>query len=236
MMAKNGQRLGELLLGADVITKRQLAKACQKQVQGDKRKLGDILVEMGYITIADLTDAMLNTRHEEPVIEEKIVVQPKQAIDISQDAVMKTKFALDVKTMIAAATGIASLVGMWYMLQADIQEAKELPKIGNIYDSEYPSRPGGYNWPRSYEQYKDQVGQLQDDMDQVFETLEEYEEEYPSRPEGYNWPRSYEQYKDQVGTLQDDMDQVFETMEELEEIIKDLRKEINSLERRKRDK
>jgi len=176
MMAKNGQRLGELLLGADVITKRQLAKACQKQVQGDKRKLGDILIEMGYITIADLTDAMLNTRHEEPVIEEKIVVQPQQAIDISQDAVMKTKFALDVKTMIAAATGIASLVGMWYMLQADIQEAKELPKIGNIYDSEYPSRPGGYNWPRSYEQYKDQVGQLQDDMDQVFETLEEYEE------------------------------------------------------------
>ena len=176
MMAKNGQRLGELLLEADVITRRQLAKACQKQVQGDKRKLGDILVEMGYITIADLTAAMLNTRHEELVIEEKIVVQPKQAIDISQDAVMKTKFALDVKTMIAAATGIASLVGMWYMLQADIQEAKELPKIGNIYDSEYPSRPGGYNWPRSYEQYKDQVGQLQDDMDQVFETLEEYEE------------------------------------------------------------
>ena len=176
MMAKNGQRLGELLLEADVITRRQLAKACQKQVQGDKRKLGDILVEMGYITVADLTDVMLNTRHAEPVIEEKIVVQPKQAIDISQDAVMKTKFALDVKTMIAAATGIASLVGMWYMLQADIQEAKELPKIGNIYDSEYPSRPGGYNWPRSYEQYKDQVGQLQDDMDQVFETLEEYEE------------------------------------------------------------
>jgi len=176
-MAKNGQRLGELLLEADVITRRQLAKACQKQVQGDKRKLGDILVEMGYITIADLTDAMLNTRHEEPVIEEKIVVQPKQAIDISQDAVMKTKFALDVKTMIAAATGIASLVGMWYMLQADIQEAKELPKIGNIYEEEYPSRPEGYNWPRSYEQYKDQVGTLQDDMDQVFETMEELEEE-----------------------------------------------------------
>ena len=177
MMAKNGQRLGELLLEADVITRRQLAKACQKQVQGDKRKLGDILIEMGYITVADLTDAMLNTRHAEPVIEKKIVVQPKQAIDISQDAVMKTKFALDVKTMIAAATGIASLVGMWYMLQADIQEAKELPKIGNIYEEEYPSRPEGYNWPRSYEQYKDQVGTLQDDMDQVFETLEELEEE-----------------------------------------------------------
>jgi len=176
MMAKNGQRLGELLLGADVITKRQLAKACQRQVQGDKRKLGDILIELGYITIADLTDVMLNTRHAEPVIEEKIVVQPKQPIDISKDAVLKTKFALDVKTMIGAATGIASLVGMWYMLQADIQEAKELPKIGNIYSSEYPSRPEGYNWPRSYEQYKDQVGSLQEDMDEVYDKLDEYEE------------------------------------------------------------
>jgi predicted RNase H-like nuclease (RuvC/YqgF family) len=100
----------------------------------------------------------------------------KKPIDISEDVVMKTKFALDVKTLIAAATGIASLVGMWYMLQADIQEAKELPKIGNIYNQEYPSRPEGYNWPRSYEQYKDQVGNLQEDMDEVYDKLEEYEE------------------------------------------------------------
>ena len=172
-MAKNGQRLGELLMEADVITKRQHAKAIQKQVQGDDRKLGDILIEMGIITIADLTDAMLNTRHEEPVIEETVVAQP---IDLSQDAVLKTKFALDVKTLIAAGTGIASLVGMWYMLQADIQEAKELPKIGNIYDQEYPSRPEGYNWPRSYEQYKDNVEGLQEEMDAVYDILDDYEE------------------------------------------------------------
>ena len=172
-MAKNGRRLGELLMEADVITKRQLAKAIQKQVQGDDRKLGDILIEMGIITIADLTDAMLNTRHEEPVIEETVVAQP---IDISQDAVMKTKFALDVKTIIAAGTGIASLVGMWYMLQADIQEAKELPKIGNIYSQEYPSKPEGYNWPRSYEQYKENVEDLQDTVDELLDFVDEYEE------------------------------------------------------------
>ena len=88
---------------------------------------------------------------------------------------MKTKFALDVKTIIAAATGIASLVGMWYMLQADIQEAKELPKIGNIYNQEYPSKPEGYNWPRSYEQYKDNVEDLQNSMDDVLDLLDEYE-------------------------------------------------------------
>ena len=175
-MANNGQRLGELLLEADVVTKRQLAKAIQKQLKGDKKKLGDILIELGYITVADLTDAILNTHHDEtvePVIEEKVVAQP---IDISEDVVMKTKFALDIKTMITAAVGIATLVGFWYALQADIQDAKELPSLDSWYKAEYPSRPEGYNWPRSYEQYKSQVGTLQDDMDEVYDLLEEYEE------------------------------------------------------------
>ena len=172
-MAKNGQRLGELLLEADVVTKRQLAKAIQNQLKGDKKKLGDILIGLGYITVEDLTDAILNTPHDETVIEEKVVTQP---IDISEDVVMKTKFALDIKTMITAAVGIATLVGFWYALQADIQEAKELPSLDSWYKAEYPSRPEGYNWPRSYEQYKSQVGTLQDDMDEVYDLLEEYEE------------------------------------------------------------
>ena len=175
-MANDGKRLGVLLLEADVVTKRQLAKAIQKQIKGDKRKLGDILIEMNYITVEDLTDAILNTPHDETVetvTEEKVVAQP---IDISEDVVMKTKFALDIKTMITAAVGIASLVGMWYALQADIQEAKELPKIGNIYSQEYPSKPEGYNWPRSYEQYKENVEDLQDTVDELLDFVDEYEE------------------------------------------------------------
>ena len=186
-MVVNGRKLGDILLDANVLTKRQLSRALAMQETGDKRKIGEILVDLNYITLDDLTDIMLSngSPHEERVPVEKeiqrTVVQQepvikKQPIDISEDAVMKTKFALDVKTMIGAATGIASLVGMWYMLQADIQEAKELPKIGNIYNQEYPSRPEGYNWPRSYEQYKDQVGQLQEDMDEVYDKLDEYEE------------------------------------------------------------
>ena len=182
-------RLGEILLEANVINKRQLSKALAMQEVGDKRKLGEILVELGHITVDDLTDIMMTngSPHEDrlPVVDKpkrarrsrkQEPVMEKKPIDVSQDAVLKTKFALDVKTIIAAATGIASLVGMWYMLQADIQEAKELPKIGNIYNQEYPSRPEGYNWPRSYEQYKDQVGQLQEDMDEVYDKLDEYEE------------------------------------------------------------
>ena len=172
-MANNGQRLGQILCDADIITKRQLAKAVQKQVQGDKRRLGEILIELGFVTIEDLTDAMLDTHHEEEVVEEKVVSQPKE---LSEEQVLNTKFTLSVQTMIAAGTGLASLIGMWYALQADIQEAKELPSLESLYSAEYPSRPEGYNWPRSYEQYKDQVGSLQEDMDDVYDTLEEYEE------------------------------------------------------------
>ena len=39
MSLNNGKRLGHLLLESDVITKRQLAKAVQKQVRGDKESL-----------------------------------------------------------------------------------------------------------------------------------------------------------------------------------------------------
>ena len=39
-----------------------------------------------------------------------------------------TKVTLDLKTIGMLAAGIAALVGMWFALQADIKEAKELPE------------------------------------------------------------------------------------------------------------
>ncbi len=218
-MAMNGTKLGELLLHGDVLTKRQLNKAIAMQQAGDDRKLGEILVELGYITVDDITDVMMQQASKaqevvekgkrdlvlsqqilksktkaKPVIKQEPVMEKKPK-ELSEEAVLNTKFTLSVQTMIGAATGIASLVGMWYMLQADIQEAKELPSLESLYS-----------------------------------------EEYPSRPEGYNWPRSYEQYKDNVEGLQDEMDDAYGKIEELEEIIKELQKDIKSLERRKRDK
>ena len=189
-MALNGQKLGELLLEADVLNKRQLQKALAMQASGDKRQIGEILIELKYITLDDLTNIMMENGHST-----QPTPPPPQPIDISEDALMKTKFKLDLKTIIAASTGIASLVGMWYMLQADIQEAKELPKIDNIYEQEYPSKPEGYNWPRSYEQYKENVEDLQETVDEVLDLLDEYEE-----------------------------------------VTKELRDDIKSLERRKKDK
>ena len=40
----------------------------------------------------------------------------------------ETGFVLSVKTMIAIGFGMATIIGMWFALQADISEAKELPK------------------------------------------------------------------------------------------------------------
>ena len=39
-----------------------------------------------------------------------------------------TGFKVSIKTLIGIAFAIATIVGRWFALQADIQEAKELPK------------------------------------------------------------------------------------------------------------
>ena len=213
----DGVKLGQLLCDADIITKRQLSKALQEQVKGRKGTIGEILVEMGFCSFDDITDALMNSStdtekheekheeiHQEPIVKEEpkpapVVEQPKkkEPVEISEDKVLDTKFTLSIQTMIAAGTGLASLIGMWYTLQGEIEEAKELPKI---------------------------------DIESIFT------DEYPSKPDGHNWPRSYEQYKNQVGGLQEDMDAVYDMLDEYEEIINELRKDIKDLERRKRDK
>ena len=213
----DGIKLGQLLCDADIITKRQLSKALAEQVRGRKGTIGEILVEMGFCSFDDITETLMNSAedtkkheekheeiHQEPIVKEEpkpepVVEEPKkkEPIELSEDKVLDTKFTLSIQTMIAAGTGLASLIGMWYTLQGDIEEAKELPKI---------------------------------DIESIFG------DEYPSKPDGHNWPRSYEQYKNQVGGLQEDMDAVYDMLDEYEELIKELRKDIKDLERRKRDK
>jgi len=39
----------------------------------------------------------------------------------------ETKITLDLKTLGLVLVGIATVIGMWFALQADIEEAKELP-------------------------------------------------------------------------------------------------------------
>lgn len=168
-------KIGKLLCEEDIITKRQLNQALQAQVKGDKRSLGEILVDKGFCSLEDITEVLLKTDspHEQKQEEISEKIEPKEEpTELSED----TKFSMSVGTMIGVGTAIASVVGVYYMLIGEIEEAKELPSLDMLYKAEYPSRPEGYNWPRSYEQYKDQVGTLQDDMDDMYETVEELEE------------------------------------------------------------
>ena len=173
-MVSSGKKLGDILLEGDVLTKRQLNKALAMQETGDDRKLGEILVDLGYLTIDDMTEVMMNNgpksrwNEQEEIVEEKVMKK-----ELSEN----TKFSLSIKTLISAGVGIATLVGFYYMMIGEIQEAKELPKIDNIYEEEYPSRLTGYNWPSSMEQYKTQVGGLEAAVSDLEEQVEKLEEE-----------------------------------------------------------
>ena len=171
-------KIGKLLCDQDIITKRQLNQALQVQIKGDKRALGEILVDRGFCSLDDITEVIIAQQQEVKQEEVVEVVEPKkeEPVELSEEKVLGTKFTLSVQTMVAAGTGLASLIGMWYALQAEIQEAKELPSLETLYQQEYPSRPEGYNWPRSFEQYKDNVEGLQDEMDSAYEVIEEMEE------------------------------------------------------------
>ena len=37
-------------------------------------------------------------------------------------------FKISIKTLLGIGAGMATIIGMWFMLQADIAEAKELPE------------------------------------------------------------------------------------------------------------
>jgi hypothetical protein len=193
-------KLGKLLMDADIITKRQLSEAIEEQVTGGDKELGQILTKMGHITLEDLTEVMMRGNEEaeaerekskrdrvlqKQIFQNKIDVKPAEprastkatATEISEEKILGSKFTLSLQTIIAGGMGLSSLIGMWYMLQKDIELAKELPIPLSLFSEEYPSKADGYNWAPSYEQYKQQISQLQNDNDEIFQTIEELQEE-----------------------------------------------------------
>ena len=77
-----------------------------------------------------------------------------------------TKVTLDLKTIGMLAVGIASLVGMWFALQADIQEAKELP-LPVIDRTEYDLKD---------ELVRQTIMDTEDDVEEIKEQLDKIDE------------------------------------------------------------
>jgi len=169
MSLNNGKKLGHLLLESDVITKRQLAQAVQKQLKGDKRKLGEILVDLNFVTIEDLTEIMVSNGHEVEVQE-----KPKE---LSED----TKFTLSIKTILGAVVGIATVVGFYYMIMSQIDDAKKLPQPGvGTYSIDLGDPSAKESWPPSRGEYrmKDELSRqmiikLQEDIKELKEDIKE---------------------------------------------------------------
>ena len=80
-----------------------------------------------------------------------------------------TSFKVSIKTLIAIGFGIATVVGMWFALQADISEAKELPKP-DITRMEFDMKD--QNVRQTIMTTQEDVSELKDDLDRIEEKID----------------------------------------------------------------
>jgi len=95
-----------------------------------------------------------------------------------------TSFKLSVKTIIGAGFVIATVVGMWFALQADIAEAKELPK--NEWNPEWieklpPDEVSRMEFQMKDEMIRNTIMTTQEDVTEIKETLEKIEDKLYNR-------------------------------------------------------
>jgi len=78
----------------------------------------------------------------------------------------ETQITLDLKTIGLIAVGIATVVGMWFALQSDIEEAKELP-LPVIDRTEYELKD---------ELVRSTIMDTQDDVEEIKKQLDKIDE------------------------------------------------------------
>jgi len=86
----------------------------------------------------------------------------------------ETGFVLSVKTMIAIGFAMATIIGMWFALQADIAEAKELPVIP-------PDEVTRMEFNMKDQMIRNTIMDTQEDVKEIKETLEKIEDKLYNR-------------------------------------------------------
>ena len=83
-----------------------------------------------------------------------------------------TGFNVSIKTLIGIAFAIATVVGMWFALQADIQEAKELPVAPppDVTRMEYDMKDQLIR--QTIQTTADDVEELKEDLDRIEEKID----------------------------------------------------------------
>ena len=86
----------------------------------------------------------------------------------------ETGFVLSVKTLIGIGFAIATIAGMWFTLQADIAEAKELPVIP-------PDEVTRMEFNMKDQMIRNTILDTQKDVEEIKGTLEKIEDKLYNR-------------------------------------------------------
>ena len=85
-----------------------------------------------------------------------------------------TSFKLSIKTLIGIGFAIATLAGMWFTLQSDIAEAKELPEAP-------PPEVTRMEFQMKDEMIRNTIMNTQSDVTEIKESLEKIEDKLYNR-------------------------------------------------------
>ena len=82
-----------------------------------------------------------------------------------------TGFNISIKTMIAVGFAMVTIIGMWFALQADIAEAKELPKP-DVTKMEFQMKDANIrlsieNTEKAVEELKIDIRRMEDKIDKL---------------------------------------------------------------------
>ena len=86
----------------------------------------------------------------------------------------ETSFKLSIKTMIGVGFAMATLISMWFMLQADIAEAKELP-------APIPDEVTRMEFNMKDQMIRQTIMDTQEDVTEIKNTLEKIEDKLYNR-------------------------------------------------------
>ena len=80
-----------------------------------------------------------------------------------------TSFKISIQTLIAIGFGMATIIGMWFALQADIAEAKELP-APDVTRMEFDMKD--QNIRLTIQNTQDDVEEIKDDLKRIEEKID----------------------------------------------------------------
>ena len=91
------------------------------------------------------------------------------AKELSEDS----KFQISIKTLMGIAGGLSVLIGMWFTLQADIAEAKELPTPppSEVTRMEFDMKDQLVR--QTIMSTQEDVAEIKDDLDRIEQKLDE---------------------------------------------------------------